>query len=258
MNRLKLLMALFLVGMILTGGILVYYFKGYYDDRKEADNIREIAYGAVSRDQGKEPEDPGEFTEEPTEEGVIIDFTSLKEINTDTVGWLRACDGEIEGPVVQTTDNSFYLDHRFDRSAGSVGCFFADAELPEAFGGSLTVVYGHNRKDGSMFHPLLNYKDEQYFIEHPTFEVWTEDEEITYRVFSAFFADNDAVYGEAYKAAAMDDADKSALEGLFEEAKEKSLYDAGDDVALDDIVILSTCEYSGDNNRMVIFGARVR
>ncbi len=257
MTRIKVLMGLFFIGMVLTGVILAYFVKGYYQDRKEADSIREIAYGTASEDQEKEPE-ASEAADEPADEGISIDFTSLREINTDTVGWLRACNGEIDGPVVQTMDNSFYLDHRFDKSGGSMGCFFADAELPDAFDAPLTVVYGHNRKDGSMFHPLLNYKDEQYFREHPTFVVWTEDEEITYRVFSAFYADNNVVYGDAFMDAVMNGDEGDSLNRLFEEAKEKSLYDAGEDIKPDDIVILSTCEYSGDNNRMVVFGVRVR
>lgn len=258
MTRLKVLMALFLMGMVLTGVVLAYIVKGYYEDGKEAESIREIAYGTVSEDQVKEPVSPGTAAEDVSDEGVTIDFASLKEINSDTIGWLRACGGEIDGPVVQTTDNSFYLDHRFDGSSGSVGCFFADAELPDAFGAPLTVVYGHNRKDGSMFHPLLNYKDEQYFKQHPTFVVWTENEEITYRVFSAFFADNNVVYGDTFMNAVMNGEEGDALKKLFEEAKEKSLYDAGEDLKLDNIVILSTCEYSGANNRMVVFGVKVR
>ena len=173
MTRLKVLMGLFLIGMVLTGVILAYFVKGYYEDRIEADNIREIAYGTVSENQVKEPEESGTAAEEAADEGISIDFASLIEINSDTMGWLQACDGEIDGPVVQTTDNSFYLDHRFDGSLGSVGCFFADAELPDAFGAPLTVVYGHNRKDGSMFHPLLKYRDEEYFRSFPDFTVYT-------------------------------------------------------------------------------------
>ena len=258
MTRLKVLMALFLIGMVLTGVVLAYIVKGYYEDGKEAESIREIAYGTVSVDQAKEPVSPGTAAEDAEDEGVTIDFASLKEINSDTIGWLRACGGEIDGPVVQTTDNSFYLDHRFDGSSGSVGCFFADAELPDGLNAPLTVVYGHNRKDGSMFHPLLNYKDEKYFSDHPTFEVWTEDEEVTYRVFSAFFADNNVVYGDAFMDVVMQGGEGDELQKLFEEAKEKSLYDAGEELKLDEMVILSTCEYSGDNNRMVVFGVRVR
>ena len=255
MNRLKVLMILFLVGMIATGGVLAYYVAGYYKDRKESENIREIAYGTVQKTSGEEAGDLPDGQVETLDDSVVIDFGSLKSVNGDTVGWLRACDGDIDGPVVQTTDNSFYLDHRFDKTSGSVGCFFADAQLDKAFDGPLTVVYGHNRKDGSMFHPLLNYKDEQYFLDHPTFTVYTEDGEYTYRVFSAYFADNDVVYDKTFAGAATD-GDQSALEALFDKALERSLYKASEAVSPDDIVILSTCEYSGDNNRMVVYGVR--
>lgn len=253
MNRLKVLMALFFAGMVITGGVLIYYLAGYYQDRKESESIREIAYGTVQKTQGADDLPDGQV--ETGKDSVAIDFESLRSTNSDTIGWLRACDGDIDGPVVQTTDNSFYLDHRFDKTLGSVGCFFADAVLDDAFNGPLTVVYGHNRKDGSMFHSLLNYKDEQYFLDHPTFTVYTVDGEYTYRVYSAYFADNDVVYDKTFADAAMG-GDDLALKALFEEGLERSLYKTKEPIAPGDIVILSTCEYSGDNNRMVVYGVR--
>ncbi len=252
-------MAFMLLGMVLTGGLLAYYASGYISDRKQSESIREIAYGKEDKDLSAK--DSGNATETP-DDILVPDFESLKEINSDTVGWIRACDGDIDGPVVQTTDNSFYLDHKFDKAAGSAGCFFADSKLPYGSGSPLTVVYGHNRKDGSMFHPLLNYKDEQYFLEHPTFTIYTEDGELTYWVFSAYFADNDYVYGKHFEdvvknidKVAEDDNEKELLL-LYEEALERSLYKIRDTLPLNDIVILSTCEYSGDNNRMVVYGVR--
>ena len=255
MTKLKVVMALLLIGMLITGGLLVFYAKGYYDDRKEADSIREIAYGTTSEDVPSGAETQEESATSLEEEEISIDFASIQGINSETVGWLRACGGEIDGPVVQTTDNNFYLGHKFDKSSGSVGCFFADANLPKAFESQLTVIYGHNRKDGSMFHPLLKYKDKEYFETYPTFDVYTENGKVTYRVCSAYYADNSVVFGETFSQACSEDATQ-ALDTLFEEAKELSLHQVPENLELSDIVILSTCEYSGNNNRMVIYGIR--
>ena len=255
MNRLKVIMILFLLGMLVTGGLLAYYLAGYYEDRKESESIREIAYGTV---QKTSKEDAGELQDgqaQDIDDKVVIDFSALQNINSDTVGWLRACDGDIDGPVVQTTDNSYYLDHRFDKSSGSVGCFFADAQLDKGFDGPLAVVYGHNRKDGSMFHPLLNYKDEKYFLDHPTFTVYTADGQYTYKVFSVYFADNDVIYDKTFADAASVGG-QSALKSLFDQACERSIYKAEETITPSNIVILSTCEYSGANNRMVVYGVR--
>jgi sortase B len=259
MNRLRVLMILLLIGMLVTGGLLAYYAKGYYDDRKENDNLRAIAYGTGASSEAPgageaEADDNAGDSADEAQDAVQIDFAALRSINSDIVGWLWACGGAIDGPIVQTTDNSFYLDHRFDKTTGSVGCFFADAELDTAFEAPLTVVYGHNRKDGSMFHPLLNYKDEAYFSEFDYFKVYTEDEELTYKVFSARFDDNSQIYGEAYKEAAENPGDRELLKTFYEEALEKSLFEAEGAEGPGDIVILSTCEYSGNNNRMVIYG----
>ncbi len=275
MTRYKVLMALFLIGMLITGGLLLYYGKGYLDDRKDADNIREIAYGKNQAEHASST-DPLSDSEEESgaikEQELSIDFAALIEKNSDTVGWLFACGGLIDGPIVQTTDNDFYLNHRFDKSYGSVGCFFADAMLPGAISEApLTVIYGHNRKDGSMFRPLLNYKDEAYFLENPTFTIYTEKGAITYQIFSAFFADNNDIYGDAFQKLISDSNEISSkdsesgseskdmyeddnLRSLIQEAKEKSLYECMKEIPDGDLVILSTCEYSGANNRMVVYG----
>ncbi|MCR4797992.1 MAG: class B sortase [Lachnospiraceae bacterium] len=219
------------IALILVGAMLFRYLSEYATDRKEAEELRQIARQGSMKD----PKSP-------------IDFAALKEINEDTVGWILACGGEIDGPVVQTTDNDFYLTHRFDKTEGSVGTFFADENARPAFDCSLTVVYGHNRKDGSMFHPLLNYKEEAYYKAHPTFTVYTEEGEKTYHIFSAFYADY-------WNIDAMEDDMDIALErSLYETKEAEKLRGNTETTTQNNIVVLSTCEYSGDNNRMVVYG----
>ena len=69
--------------------------------------------------------------------------------------------------MVWHEDNRYYLDHKFDGDAGACGCLFADCRM-EPITGPVTIVYGHNMRDGSMFAGLKNYTDEAYLEQHRT------------------------------------------------------------------------------------------
>ena len=46
---------------------------------------------------------------------INVDFKELKERNNDTVAWIQVGGTNINYPVVQTKDNSYYLTHSFDK-----------------------------------------------------------------------------------------------------------------------------------------------
>ena len=240
---LKIILVFLGVAILITGGLLIYYAKGYMEDRENYDRIRETAYGRNVSSGVEEVPESGS--------GSGIDLDALKKINPDTAGWIIAAGGEIDGPVVQTTDDEYYLNHRFDGSKSSAGTFFADKASAPAFKTPCTVVYGHTRKDGSMFHPLLKYKDREFFNDHPSFKVITEDGEKDYQVISAFYSDY-------YDIPGVGDGETDPGK-IFENAVNRSLYDTGAgstdfEPGKDRMVILCTCEYSGKENRMMVYG----
>ena len=102
----------------------------------------------------------------------------LRQLNSEYYFWLYIPETNINYPVVWHEDNRYYLDHKFDGEAGACGCLFADCRS-EPFAGPVTIVYGHNMRDGSMFAGLKNYADEAYLEHHRTIYVfyggtWTE------------------------------------------------------------------------------------
>ncbi|WP_373213651.1 class B sortase [Ruminococcus sp. 5_1_39BFAA] len=128
-----------------------------------------------------------EFAEEESEadaddSGVVkkktaVDFDSLKEINGDIVAWIKCKELGINYPVVQGTDNSYYLTHTFSGEEHISGCIFMDCVNKPDFTDDNTILYGHNMKDGSMFGSFS-----QFMEETATVFLYTPEGEFIYQI----------------------------------------------------------------------------
>ena len=150
---------LLLLGFGICMGIGTYLM--YRDGEEEYDNLREY----VAVEEPKERKD-GETPEENQEETVTVDFEALKKINPEIIAWIRIPDTRIDYPVVQGTDNEYYLKHTFKKTEHVAGSIFLDKDNSPDFTNRKTILYGHNMKDGSMFQGLHKYESESYLQEH--------------------------------------------------------------------------------------------
>ena len=57
---------------------------------------------------------------------IDVDFTELKQTNSDVIGWIQVNGTNINYPFVQTNDNSYYLTHAFNKSYNDAGWVFLD------------------------------------------------------------------------------------------------------------------------------------
>ena len=118
-----------------------------------------------------------------------VDFTALAAVNPDVTAWLYGPDTGISYPVVQGTDNDYYLDHLLDGTANSAGCLFVDTSCRPDFSGRNTVIYGHRMKNGTMFAALGNYQEQVYYDAHPVFLLVTPEGRYVVELFSGYVAD---------------------------------------------------------------------
>ena len=104
-----------------------------------------------------------------------VDFAQLAGINPEVRGWVRLSNTAVNLPIVKTTDNSYYLDHRFDEAKNKLGTPFIDAGNAGDFSDRHTIIYGHALGSGSMFGSLWEYENPNYFARHPEIQLFLPD-----------------------------------------------------------------------------------
>ncbi len=85
---------------------------------------------------------------------LYVDFQDLLTINDNTIGWIKVLGTDINYPIVQTNNNYYYLNHDFNNNYNKAGWIFLDYRNNLDFLSKNTIIYGHQRKDGSMFTSL--------------------------------------------------------------------------------------------------------
>ena len=166
--------------------------------------------------------------------------SNIKEINKDIIGWLIVDNTNIDYPIVQTSNNDYYLNHNLDKEYSSAGWIFMDSR--NSLDDQNLIIYGHHRRDGSMFGSIDNLLKNNKGGE---IALIIDNKTINYSIFSIYKADTKYDYRETN----YNNFDKKILE-----FKEKSLYNF--DVDLNNkaqIITLSTCD--NDNIKRIVVQA---
>jgi sortase B len=184
------------------------------------------------------------------EEPVIRDeFIALREQydNDDIIGYLKIAGTEIDYLVVHTTDNEFYLDHDIYQAEDPAGWIFMDFENNIDRQDRNIIIYGHNMKNGSMFHNMRYFIDEEYFREHPTIIFNTIYADYEWEIFTFFRTHIDFQYTQVFFPT------EEHYFALASEMKARSMYDTGVEISPDDIILtLSTCSGGNKAERFVL------
>ena len=167
-----------------------------------------------------------------------VDFESLKKINPDTVAWIKINGIDLSFPVVKTNNNDYYLKHSFDKTYNPCGWIFADFKNKFDGEDKNIIIYGHNRKDGTMFSSLPQILNPDWYNneENKYITLITEQGEFKYEVFSIYQIKVEEYY--------LQTNFKSVKEYLnfLNTLKSRSTKDYGVELnANDKILTLSTC-----------------
>ena len=177
-----------------------------------------------------------------------VDFEELRKINPDIVGWIYIEGTDINYPVVQGTDNDYYLKHLFDGSYNSSGCIFLDCRCSADFSNQHSIIYGHHMNNKTMFGGLVEYKKQAFYDEHSVALLVTPTAYYRILFFSGYVSDN---WSNAWDVA-LNDTDHAAW---LSEIQSKSYFETEyAPLTEDKIITLSTCTYEFDNAKFVLHG----
>ena len=181
-----------------------------------------------------------------------IDWDTIKEQNSDTIAYLQVNNTNIDYVVVKGKDNSYYLNHNFNKEYNIAGWVFADYHNKFDDTDKNIVIFGHNTKDGSMFGTLKNVLDKSWQENKDNLEITlvTEKGQYKYQVFSTY-----SITPEDYYINTIFNSDDEYSK-FINKMKSRSNYDYNIEVDSNDKVLtLSSC--IGDGKKRVVLHAKL-
>ena len=276
MNRKRIigicLIIVFSVSAIVSGRL---FWKEYRDAKASEEAFSSLA-GLVqdTGQNGGEDGSTGDYTDAtgigtldndevlPDEEMAAEDaakayekYGALYEQNNDFVGWIQIDGTNINYPVMQTPDNpDYYLKHSFEKTWSDYGVPYLDEACVIGQSNNL-VIYGHHMSNGSMFCDLELYSDPAFCMDHPVIRFDTLTSFGEYEVIAVFRYNTNQ---ETFRYDREVNMDESRFSWFMEQVHARELFSTGKDASFgDQLLTLSTCEYTYKNGRLVVVARKV-
>lgn len=182
-----------------------------------------------------------------------VDLSALKEKNNDTVGFINIKNTNINYPIVQTTNNEYYLNHAYDKTYNEAGWVFMDYRNNNFYDFN-TIIYGHGRLNKTVFGSLKDLLKESWQSNknNYTLTISSLTTNFVYQIFSIYTID-----AESYYIKTEFDNDKDKQEWINEmNNRNTSIINSPANIN-DKIITLSTC-LNNDNGRVVVHAKLIK
>ena len=266
------LIIVFSVSAIVSGRL---FWKEYRDAKASEEAFSSLA-GLVqdTGQNGGEDDSTGDCTDTtgirtPDSDAVLSDeemaveeaakayekYGVLYEQNNDFVGWIQIDGTNINYPVMQTPDNpDYYLKHSFEKTWSDYGVPYLDESCVIGQSNNL-VIYGHHMSNGSMFCDLELYSDPAFCMDHPVIRFDTLSSFGEYEVIAVFRYNTNQ---ETFRYDREVNMDEGRFSWFIEQVHARELFSTGKDASFgDQLLTLSTCEYTYKNGRLVVVARKV-
>lgn len=244
------------------------YYKNYVDEQHYLgieNNLKEIIKVNQKKTEEENPLDviePGDedLTTTTTTTTTVYDiqyekvFSTLQEINKDTIGWLTVNNTRIDYPVVQAKDNDYYLRRDYYQNKNRHGWIFMDYRNNPDELNENTIIYGHNLANQTMF-GTLRYALNSYWYKKSANQIITFNtpkENMKFQIFSIYTIPTTNDYLD------ITFPTTDAYQSYIDLVKGRSIYDFNIEVTTGDkILTLSTCA-NGNDKRLVIHAKLIK
>ncbi len=235
--------------------------EGDLNNEPDTDNEHEIPQDQNDENDEIEWSDPSNVEEETNAPPAVVDTppseNSLSEAG-EVIGWISIPGTKIDYPVVQTTDNDFYLTHNYLGNRDVKGAIYMDFRNGEIGEDRNYNIYGHKMMDGTMFSDLTYYVQsgtyQRYFEQYDRVYYDDFETETEWQIFSAYVVnlnrENYYLYTKYW--------DDDNFQAYIDEIRDRSMVQKEVSVGLDDqIITLVTCNFWYDNARVIVHAVRV-
>ena len=239
----KIIASIVAVAIVALGGFFIY--KSFLAPNGDKLNDAKITQEAPKQSYTTSAEE---------KEYLANKFKGLLATNSETVGYVYIPGTQLDEPVVQTTDNSTYLDKRFDGGHEPyMGTVFMDTDNKKDFSDRLTWLFGHARGskvgDHRMFNDVNYYSRQDYFDEHPYVVIETPERKYYYEAVAMIIIPEETAF---YRTSFDDDKDfQTQLTTIYETAEVKKPNVKVS--AKDKYLVLSTCREEDETIRANLY-----
>lgn len=246
------LLAIFSMAAVLYSGIQL---LNYYADHRSEMELKEELLQLRPEVEVKSAEEKTDEDTEKEAEKLRDFYHNMKEKNDDYVCWINLEGADIDYPVVWR-DNSFYLNHNFEGEKNRHGSIFLDENCTTD--DEVLLFHGHHMKDGTMFGGLKKYKDREFCEKNREIVLGFEEEYATYRIFAIAQVDLTAEGSFAFEVLPKSLEEKA----LYIEGLDRASFWYDESVVADEIekasfLILSTCDYGTEDERLLVAAKKI-
>ena len=233
------------------------YFVGYYYLADKSDS----QFAELAELKDKKPIVPFRIhkTGEKETPDILEEYINLYNKNKSLIGWLKIDDTVIDYPVMQSPDDTYYLNHNFNQEYDRNGSIFMDPACDVLKPSTNLILYGHHMKSGNMFGDLDKYVSKEYMKLHEIIQFDTLYEKGKWQVMYVFrdtLKQDTEITFKYYQFIEANSAEEFASN--MAAMKEMSLYDTGVEASYgDQLLTLSTCDSAEENGRFVVVAKRV-
>ena len=254
-NRKRTVLICSLIAILCMGYVFFYYYL-YERTSNEYEHLASLKEEIVETDNKVHIN----YTKEEKKDLVVLEkYKKLFSQNKSLIGWIKIDDTNIDYPVMQTVNNEYYLDHNYNQQYDKNGSIFLDKDCDIINPGCNMIIYGHHMQSGKMFGTLQLFSNQEYYEKHPYIQFDTIYEEGLYQIMYVFRSriyNEDEIVFKYYQF--LDASTPEEFDSNMNEMAKLSLYDTGVRATYgDQLITLSTCDYTEQYGRFVVVAKKI-